>query len=189
MPRRLIMFIGIVLCLNMTSCDLFKTRSPDEPSQKSSNYVPPTDVSIVLQNLVNAFQDGNAVNYTKSFSDASFSFAPSTNARNKYGIDWMSWNKTQEQQCFEKIINHFSNNSRVVLAFDPFTPTYNNNTSQVETAYHLTLPMEAGGIKKFNGQVQYTLSQVSGFWYINQWVDVGVDSAWSDLKGVAYSQW
>ena len=45
---------------------------------------------------------------------------------------------------------------------------------------------------KFNGQVQYTLTQVSGLWYINQWVDVAVnvsDSTWSDLKGIAYSQW
>ena len=192
MPHRLVIAIGIILCFSLISCDLFKTRTPEEPSQQSSNYVPPTDVSLVLQNMVNAFQDGNAVNYAKSFSDASFNFIPSTNVKNKYGIDWTAWNKTQEQQCFEKIINRFSNNSRVVLMFDSYTPTYNSNISQVETAYHLILPVEAGAVMKFNGQVQYTLTQVSGLWYINQWVDVSVnvsDSTWSDLKGIAYSQW
>jgi hypothetical protein len=63
----------------------------------------------------------------------------------------------------------------------------------VETDYHLTLPLDAGVMKKFNGRGQFTLAQdQSGLWYINQWVDLGTsvsDSAWSDLKGIAYSQW
>ena len=185
--------ICIAFCLSVISCDLFKTRTPAEPSQQSSNYIPPTDPSLVMQNMPNAFQDGNAVNYAKSFSGTSFSFTPSTSAKNKYGIDWTTWNKTQEQQSFEKILNHFSKNSKVVLAFDPFLPTYNNTTSQVETDYHLTLPLDAGVMKKFNGRGQFTLAQdQSGLWYINQWVDLGTsvsDSAWSDLKGIAYSQW
>jgi hypothetical protein len=193
MPRSLVISIGIALCFNLISCDLFKTRTPEDPSQHSSTYVPPTDVLLVFQNMVSAFQDGDAVNYSKSFSDASFSFEPATSARTKYGGELLNWDKTKEQIYFQKVINHFSNNSRVVLAFEPFTPTYNNNTSQVETTYHLTLPIEAGVIKKFNGKVQYSLSQdQSGFWYINQWVDVGInisDSTWSDLKGIAYSQW
>ena len=185
--------ICIAFCLSVISCDLFKTRTPAEPSQQSSNYIPPTDPSLVMQNMTNAFQDGNAVNYAKSFSGTSFSFTPSTSAKNKYGIDWTTWNKTQEQQSFEKILNHFSKNSKVVLAFDPFLPTYNNTTSQVETDYHLTLPLDAGVMKKINGRGQFTLAQdQSGLWYINQWVDLGTsvsDSAWSDLKGIAYSQW
>ena len=193
MSRRSLLFVGIALCLSLISCDLFKTRTPEEPSQESSNYIPPTDPSLVLQNMTSAFQDGDAVNYAKSFSSTSFIFTPSTNAKNKYGIDWTSWTKTQEQQCFEKIINHFSNNSKVVLSFNIFTPTYSTTTSQVETDYHLTLPQDAGVIKKFNGRVQFTLAQdQSGLWYINQWVDVAInvsDSTWSDLKGIAYSQW
>jgi hypothetical protein len=139
--------------------------------------------------MVFAFQDGDANNYSKSFSET-FSFEPAISARTKYGDDLMSWDKTKERKYFEKVLNHFLNKSRVVLAFEPYTPIYNINTSQVETAYHLTLPIEAGVIKKFNGRVQLTLSQdPSGFWSINQWVDVGTDSTWSDLKGVAYSQW
>jgi hypothetical protein len=193
MTHRSIFVIGIVVCLSLMSCDLFKTRTPAEPSQQSSNYIPPTDPSIVLQNMTSAFQDGNAVNYTKSFSSNYFLFTPSASARNKYGIDWTTWSKAQEQQCFEKILNHFSTKSKVVLTFELFTPTYSNNTSQVETDYHLTLPSDAGVIKKFNGRVQYTLAQdQSGLWYINQWVDVGTtvsDSTWSDFKGVAFSQW
>jgi hypothetical protein len=188
-----VLFIGVALSLSVISCDLFKTRTPAEPSQQSSNYIPPTDPSLVLQNMISSFQDGNAVNYSKSFSGTSFNFTPSTSAKNKYGVDWVTWTKTQEQQCFEKILNHFSNNSKIVLSFESFIPTYNSNTSQVETNYHVTLPLDAGVAKKFNGRVQYTLAQdQSGLWFINQWVDVGSnasDSTWSDLKGIASSQW
>jgi hypothetical protein len=185
--------VGIGLCLGLISCDLFKTRTPAEPSQQSSNYVPPTDPSLVVQNIIDAFQDGNAVNYAKSLSGLAFIFTPSTSAKTKYGIDWTAWGKPQEQQCFEKILNHFSSSSKVVLSFDVFTPSYNNTISQVETNYHLIMPAEAGVVMKFNGKVQFTLAQdQSGLWYINQWVDVAVnasDSTWSDLKGIAYSQW
>jgi hypothetical protein len=193
MSHRSVLFIGAALSLSVISCDLFKTRTPAEPSQQSSNYIPPTDPSLVLQNMISSFQDGNAVNYAKSFSGTSFNFTPSTSAKNKYGVDWVTWTKTQEQQCFEKILNHVSNNLKIVLSFESFIPTYNSNTSQVETIYHVMLPLDAGVAKKFNGRVQYTLAQdQSGLWYINQWVDVGSnvsDSTWSDLKGIAYSQW
>ena len=125
----------------------------------------------------------------KSFSGTSFSFTPSTNAQNKYGIDWAAWNKTQEHTYFKNVLNHF-NNSPVTLTFDPYTPIPNNGTYQVETNYHITLPTESGVIRKFSGQVQYTIIQdQSGNWSISQWIDVGSDSTWSDLKGVAYSQW
>jgi hypothetical protein len=83
MSRRTVLSIGIVLCFSLMSCDLFKTRTPAEPSQQSSNYIPPTDPSLVLQNMISACQDGNAVNYAKSFSNNTFTFTPSTNARNK----------------------------------------------------------------------------------------------------------
>jgi len=140
--------------------------------------------------MINAFQDGNSVNYTRCFSDASFDFEASANALGEYGGELTTWNKSKEQQYFEKILNHFSSNSaKPVLSFGPFTPTYNSNMSQIETSYNLTLPIDGGAVKKFSGQVQYTLAQQSGFWYINKWVDIGSDSTWSNLKGFAYSQW
>ena len=165
MSYRLIVFIGLSSCFSFISCDLFKTRTPEEPSQQSSNYVPPTDPSIVLQNMVNAFQDGNVGNYDQSFSGTSFSFTPSTNAQNKYGIDWAAWNKTQEHTYFKNVLNHF-NNSPVTLTFDPYTPIPNNAyIPTVETNYHITLPTESGVIRKFSGQVQYTIIQdQSGNW-------------------------
>jgi hypothetical protein len=189
MLRSILIAIGIAICFVLISCDLFKTRTPEEPSQQSSNYVPPTEPSLVLQNMVSEFQGGDAVHYKNSFSDV-FSFTPSTSAQGKYGIDWTAWNSTQEQSYFKNLFVQF-NNANIILTFESILPTQINSTTyEVVTAYSLTLPIEAGVIKKFNGQVQFTFVQdPSGSWSINRWVDIGTDSTWSDLKGVAYSRW
>jgi len=187
MPHRLVMFIGIALCFSLMSCDLFKTRTPEEPSQQSSNYIPPTEPSFVLQNMMSEFQGGDVVHYTNSFSSA-FSFTPSTSAQGKYGVDWTAWSITQEQNYFKNLFVHF-NNSSITLTFESISPTQINSTTyQMVTAYSLTLPAQTGVIRKFNGQVQFTLVQDQlGSWSINRWVDVGTDSTWSDLKG-AFAQ-
>ena len=183
MSYRLFVFIGIVSCFSFISCDLFKTRTPEEPSQQSSNYTPPTEPSLVLQNMVSEFEGADVVHYTSSFSDA-FSFTPSTSAQGKYNVDWTAWNSTQEQKYFQNLFVQI-NNSSVTLTFESISPTLINSTTyQVVTAYNLILPAQAGAIRKFNGQAQFTLIQdQSGSWYINKWVDVGTDSTWSDLKG------
>ena len=189
MPRSLVMAIGMMLCLSLISCDLFKTRTPEEPSQQSSNYIPPTDASLVLQNMVSAFQDGDAVNYTKSFSETSFSFEPSTSARTRYGGELLSWDKTKEQDYFKNVINSLQPNSKVTLVFTPMTSTNFPDSCEIGTAYQLTVPHTKANVAKvFVGQSQFTIIRDPqiGYWYIRRWVDVGVnpsDSTWSDLKG------
>ena len=139
MPRGSIVVIWHSLCLGLISCDLFKTRTPAEPSQQSSNYVPPTDVGLVLQNMINAFHDGNAVNYAKSFTDLSFEFEAAPGARVRYGDELTNWDKMKEQKYFENVIQHTDQNSDVVLEFESYTPNPINDSSQVGTNYHLTV--------------------------------------------------
>ena len=189
MPRSLDIAIGIAFCFNLMSCDLFKTRTPAEPSQQSSNYIPPTDASLVLQNMVNAFQDRDAVNYSKSFSETSFSFEPATSARTRYGGELMNWDKTKEQQYFENVKNSLQQNTNVTLEFVPMTSTNFPDSCEIGTAYHLNVPHTRTAVAKvFTGQSQFTIIRDPqiGYWYIRRWVDIGVnpsDSTWSDLKG------
>jgi hypothetical protein len=189
MQRSLSLALGIALCFSLMSCDVFKTRTPEEPSQQSSNYVPPTDASIVLQNMVNAFHDRDVVNYSKSFSQTSFSFEPATSARTRYGGELMSWDKTKEQQYFENVKNNLQPNATVTLEFIQLTSTNFPDSCEIGTSYHLTVPHTRTTVaKKFTGQSQFTIIRDPqiGYWYIRQWVDIGLnpaDSTWSDLKG------
>lgn len=190
----IVRMICVVLCCGLNSCDLFKTRTPEEPSQASSNYVPPTDAGQVLDNMVRAFQDGNSVNYAKSFSDSLFDFEAAVNARTRYGGVFGAWNKLTEQQYFEKAVSRLEKNSSVLLTFDPYSVIPTSDSSQVETNYHLVVPHTVTGLTKdFVGHVQFTfVRNQSGLWSISRWLDVDInasDSTWSDLKGIASAQW
>jgi len=195
MPRSLNIVMGMALCLNLMSCDLFKTRSPEEPSQHSSNYIPPTDPSIVLQNMVNAFKDGDSFNYGQSFSEASFNFAPSSNAKSKYVIDWTAWNKQQEKNYFDKVQTELQNSSQVTLVFTQTSYGIPSDSCDVTTQYQLNVPLKNPGVvKTFKGLAQFQLVRDSknGNWSIQKWIDsdpgsTASDSTWSDLKG-AFAQ-
>ena len=194
MPRKVIVVIGIMLCLGMISCNLFKTRTADAPTQVSSNYVQPSDPEKVLQNMVNSFHDKNKVNYLYSFSDASFVFEATANARSTYGSVLLPWNKKSEGDYFEKVMIKLQQNSYVALTFGTLTTTYFVDSTQVETEYQLVVPhTEANTSKNFRGRVQFLFVRAqSGDWSIRQWLDINVgvsDSTWSDLKGIALSRW
>jgi hypothetical protein len=189
MPRKVIVVIGIMLCFSMVSCNLFKTRTPQEPTQSSANYIPPTDPEKVLENMMNAFNDKNSVNYLKSFSDISFTFEANGEARTRYGGLFLTWNKSAEERYFLNLINHLRSNSSIALTFDKY-PNSSGDSSQVETNYEIMIPLvESAGTKKFYGQANFTLIRdQSGNWFIKSWSDVvsHTDSTWSDLKGVYY---
>jgi hypothetical protein len=193
MPRSLEIALGVGFCFMVYSCDLFKTRTPAEPSQQSSNYIPPTDASIVFQNIVNAFQDRDAYNYNKSFSKTSYSFEPATSARIRYGGELLNWDKTKEEDYFNNVIKNLQPNSNVTLLFTPMTSTNYADSCEIGTAYHLNVPHTKVNVaKSFTGQSQFTFIRdpQNGNWYISRWVDIGAnpsDSTWSDLKG-AFAQ-
>jgi hypothetical protein len=193
-PKKVVFIIGMILCLSLFSCDLFKTRTPQEPTQVSSNYVPPTDPEKVMQNMINAFHDKNKINYLYSFSDASFVFEATANARSTYESVFSLWNKRSEGDYFEKLMSKLQQNSFVTLTFGALATTPFVDSTQVETEYQLTVPhTEANIAKNFNGRVQFLfVRDQSGLWSLRYWLDINVgvsDSAWSDLKGIAVSRW
>ena len=189
--RRLAVVLGMTVCVGLISCDLFKTRTPAGPSKESSTRIPPTEPSLVLQNMVSAFHDGNSENYIASFSDASFDFEATSNANKNFSDTFDSWNKSLEQKYFLKIMSELGKNSSVDLIFDSYTPTYypGSDSSQIQTTYHLTVPLNSGTAKKFRGQALFILRvDQSNYWYyISRWQDIDyygtTDSTWSDLKG------
>jgi hypothetical protein len=194
MPQKVTMVIGMMLCMGLCSCDLFKTRTPQEPTQVSSNYVPPTDPEKVMQNMINAFHDKNKINYLYSFSDASFVFEATTKASSVYGSVFLLWDKSWEGNYFERVMNRLQQNSYVTLTFGTLTTTPFADSTQVETEYQLTVPhTDANTAKNFNGRAQFLfVRDQSGLWSIRQWLDINLgvsDSTWSDLKGIAVSRW
>lgn len=189
MRWKVIVLICLVLCCCAISCDLFKTRTPEEPVLVSSNDVPATDASLVFQNMIYAFQESNAVNYSKTISGSSFTFTASGNAIQRY-VQLSDWNKSKEQQYFTNVINRLVKNSKVSLEFTTIaSQNYPPDSCELVKNYLLNVPSTVSSpANVYKGQAKFTLIRdpLNGYWYIRRWVDYELspsDLTWSDLKG------
>lgn len=176
-----------------SSCNIFETRDPESPDQVSSNFVPPTEPSLVFMNMSNAFKDLNAVNYARSFSDSSssgrtFRFEPTTQARTRYAGVFSSWTKQSEQQYFENIRSRITQGSISTLSFTFSAQTLSSDSAFFEATYSLSIPHQRTTIpKEGKGRAQFhLLMDKSGNWSIWRWIDLSNaqnDFSWSDFKG------
>jgi hypothetical protein len=189
MQRKAVIMIGVLVCLYLCSCDLFKTRTPDEPDQISTNDVPATDASLVFQNMTYAFQEGNAFNYSKTISENSFSFIASGKALQRYG-ELNDWNKTKEYNYFNNVVSIIPKYSKITLEFTDNVSSNYSDSCEIEKTYLLRVPITAGSgqAKVYKGKAQFTLRRdpLNSYWYISRWSDYELnssDSTWSDLKG------
>jgi hypothetical protein len=189
MPRKAIIIMSLALSFGIVSCDLFTPRTADEPKKISSNNVPATDASLVFQNMVYAFQEGNDFYYSQTISDSSFTFIASGKASQSYG-ELIDWNKTKEEEYFKNVIGSLPKNSKVSLEFTTIASANYLDSCEFIKTYLLNVPSTVvGGLAKvYKGQAQFTLGRdpLKGSWYISRWVDYELnssDSTWSDLKG------
>ncbi len=187
--------IGIVLFGAFGfSCNIFETRTPESPSQTSSNYIPPSEPSLVFTNMVNAFRDLNSLNYLKSFADSStagrsFGFEPTPQSKLRYGGVFLNWSKQAEQQYFENMKSKIAGGTSATLTFDALTAqSLQSDSAQYEATYRLTVPHTVTSVStQAKGKAQFFLiADRSRNWVIWRWVDLSVnttDFTWSDLKG------
>ena len=189
--------LWVVVCLwalAQSACNIFETRTPEPPSQSSSNFVPATDPSLVFSNMTNAFRDMNSVNYLKSFADSSsagrsFSFEPTQQAKIKYGGVFLTWNKQSEQQYFENMRSKVPSSSVATLSFETLTvQSLQSDSAQYEATYRLTVPHTVATLPTVaTGKAQFLLiADRSRNWVLWRWVDLTTSTStfsWSDLKG------
>jgi hypothetical protein len=189
--------LWVVVCLwalAQSACNIFETRTPEPPSQSSSNFVPATDPSLVFSNMTNAFRDMNSVNYLKSFADSSsagrsFSFEPTQQAKIKYGGVFLTWNKQSEQQYFENMRSKVPSSSVATLSFETLTvQSLQSDSAQYEATYRLTVPHTVASLPTVaTGKAQFLLiADRSRNWVLWRWVDLTTSTStfsWSDLKG------
>lgn len=179
----------VFLVFSSLSCDLFRTRTPEEPTGASSDFISPANENELLDNMKSSFESRNIVNYLKSFSGEDFIFSPSSNSENRYGGVLKGWEISKERDYFNNLVNRYSTSSRISLIFyDQQITRSGDNNSEVSVNYTLELLMQ-GISKKFQGAAQFEcVRNQFSYWVIQKWSDYGNDSTWSDLKGIAYNQ-
>ncbi len=175
----------------LVSCGIFETRDPEQPGQSGSNFVPPTEPSLVFSNMENAFRDMNAVNYLRSFSDLAsanrnFVFEPTFEAQQSYGGVFAEWTRDDEQKYFDNVKSNVQSGQTPTLNFSEPILTLQGDSAQYEATYRLTIPQAQTNIQVAEGRAYfYLIADKAGTWVVWRWVDTAPpDSfAWSDVKG------
>lgn len=192
--------MGMLLCAGVVvgaggltpGCGLFEPRDPEDPSQSSLNYLPPTDPSLVMANLQSAIEQKSVANYVACFANASrgatpFSFTPSADAAAAFGGTLMSWTLQEEQSYFQNLISRSSPSAYAALTLTLTSTTVTSDS--VISAYDYVLVFEhneTGFPTTARGSLQFTMRQdASNFWMIQRWVDFKTtpDISWSHFKG------
>lgn len=176
----------------INGCDLFNTRDPEKPDQPRSNYQLAVTPEILLENFTNSLSEKNVQNYLNCFSDSAFTgkvfqFIPSADANSKYPALFQDWSKKSEEQYFNNLISHISQDQPITFTKSNEQSSFSGDNGIVYSAsYFLVAPHNDEIPKNFQGELQFTLIRDSrGVWTIAQWQDIksSGNSSWSELKG------
>lgn len=184
--------IYIILPAFLVSCDLFDTRVAEQPDQNRSNYTPPSEPIILIQNIINSFIDKNTDNYRKSFetdlTNKSFTFIPSSTAQVAYQGVWADWDIHSEEQYFNGIKTSVPDELPMTLSLSTEESSFSilGDSAKYSSSYSISIPQIDSDPLNYQGNVEFTMIRDSRqIWVIYFWKDnaIGDSPSWSDLKG------
>jgi len=181
----------IFLFFLVQGCDIFETRTPEDPSQQSSTFIQPTTPDIVITNFKNSIEEYSVDNYVRclvdaAFSDKNFEFVPSQEA----GIDgviFQGWNRDSERQYLLNIGKPQFGSAGLILTNKRIT-NVTSDSVVYNFDYVLYYPHNRENYpKSFSGNLQFYLAvDQNRNWSIFRWMDFKTTSpnTWSYLKAI-----
>jgi len=183
----LTLLVGLI-----AGCDLWTTRSPEDPSNSTSNFVPASDPETLFQNLKSALQDGIVENYIACFVDVSylkkeFVFIPASGTIIE-NPRLSSWNLQAEKEYFNELISKLKSGSSITFNYTIAQKDYNSEYYEYVIDYAISfqsssLSGEYQGTSRFKIYVDSR-----GQCVIVEWEDIKKNDydCWSELKGRTY---
>ncbi|MEO8399746.1 MAG: hypothetical protein ABI550_08045, partial [Ignavibacteriaceae bacterium] len=176
-------------------CDLFGTRSAEEPDLPRSNFEPAVTTDILIQNLINSFSDKSVENYLACFSDSSFTdktflFSPSGGAVSQFPSLSDNWGRKNEEQYFNNLKTKVTENSSMVLELFNVKTSPQFDSLIYTASYSLTVPLTDESIPEhYEGDLKFSMIRdARSVWVIYFWQDTKSSDtpSWSELKGRFY---
>jgi len=191
-----ILFLIIIL-LPLSACDLFTTRNAENPDQTRSNFQPPVEPAIVIENLKSSLSDKNVQNYIACFvdtifADQTYNFSASSEAISLYQIFVQGWGLNEERRYFSSVTNRVPVDFPISLSLSNENYSSLSGDSLVYSAtYSLNLPVSSSDPipQNYAGNLQFNMLRDSrSEWVIYYWKDTKSESlpSWSELKGSFY---
>lgn len=186
-------FVALLSALLVSGCSVFEPREPEQPSQSSSGYLPPTSAQVVVINLQNSIELKNVQNYINCFADPSrsersFTFVPSADAAVLFPSVLSSWTYAQERDYMTNLISKAVPNGFSGLLLTLTGSSISADSEVYSYDYLLTFQhTEAGFPSTARGSLQFAIGvdNITQQWSIYRWIDLKTttDITWSSFKG------
>jgi hypothetical protein len=180
--------ISLVLLLvagYATGC--LRTREVEPPDQISSDWISPTDYTILLSNLERSLAQKNVQNYLRCFRQDAFHFVPSTAVYIGNELLWNGWSWQDEQAWYSNVLENLGLSSGNNLSFrEVDLQSFSSDSLRYIGEYNLRVNHTDTALTvNFKGQLEF-LCKINSYneWEITRWVDyeTKIDSSWSRLK-------
>lgn len=166
----------ILITFTLNSCEIFKTRTPEEPSESNLNYPPSTTPQILIDNFTKSFNQKNIAIYQSCFfsENNSFRFYPSSDALSIYFNIFQNWNVNSEINFAKNLFSRFSSQDypNLFLLNSSFQ-SYTTDSTVFVADYELSINSKDNSINYvYKGTSQLVLViDKSGLWKIIRWYD------------------
>ncbi len=172
--------------LLVVGCDIFQTRTPENPNSIGNTFVPATTTDILFDNFVNSFNEKIVENYLATLVDnatleKTYTFIPAAGAVSKFpGLT--DWTLNSERLYFTNIVS-LSGKNPIIVQLQNGSGNVQGDSAIFSYDYVVTLPFAEN---KFEGSARFTVFLDNrNLWFITKWEDFekpGFQS-WSEIKG------
>lgn len=187
--KNILLFAGLLyIILNINSCGLFDTRTPQKPNTTRSTYIPPTTPDAVLSNLTYSIIERNSTNYMKCLYTSQYQYIPDSKAQAIYGIIFANWNINSEKFYLDNLIAQTDQNSSSNLFLSNTNTQQLSGDSAITTSdYIIVFQHNKANIPKSAvGNFKLTMkTDENSLFYITKWEDFrnhDTDFTWSELR-------
>ncbi len=191
----------VLVSLIINSCDLFSTRTPDNPETGQSTMKPATTQDILIQNLKTSFEIKNSESYLICFADTlrktkQFQFSASSKGLSQFPGLFDKWTNIEERKYINNLFGSISQDFKPLIELSTIEKNDFPDSSIYLFNYRLSFILTGKIVPNlYSGQMQVTLvNNNSGQWFIQRWLDLGKQTndtlqseSWSVLKGKYYN--
>jgi hypothetical protein len=189
--NRFSLIVIVLMSILVSSCELFSVREPEEPLLGTGGvFLQPDTPNAVLDNLINAIREMNAINYLNCLSPIEYRYNPANLGNIGDPGTWDGWSRVEEDRYFKNLASAAENLSGHSLTFDDIQRNdLSPQEQQIVANYALVVNTNRNTSSRvpnrITGQVIFILrSDNSGLWSIVSWTDIATNPEynWSQLK-------
>ncbi|WP_156109414.1 hypothetical protein [Hymenobacter sp. APR13] len=165
----------------------FQLREP-EPAGAASDWLPPTQIDILLANFTTAVQTLNVVNYERTFVGPQYRFLPDPTAAGTATTLFTNWSVNEERDY----LNGLRRRSAAGTAQNQLTFSgrrdqfFTADSAEVSALYQLKIVQSDTAFRStmLEGNIRLLVRRRNNEWKIASWRDQRTSSAlsWTDLK-------